>query len=242
MGTSHFGGYIRLIYLKKSLKDIIKKNNNRLRILDVGCGDGSYDFYITRKYKTVDIDAIDINNELIRKNTKISRELNLPVSFIKKDITLFHPRHRYDIALSMDSLEHIKKIDLAITNMYNSLRSGGIIIIHLPQKNWWEISFFNKSNFKDFICFEKKEHINARYALPEFSELLIKKGFKIIQSRKTFGYVSKFAWEINQLLLERKYYNTRLIILPLLKMTGIIDYYMPNKKGCGIFVVAKKSK
>ena len=241
IGTLHFGAFVRGVYLKKSLKGLNSKGNIQ-KIIDIGCGNGAYDFYIKGRYNDSVIDAIDIDNELISKNKAMSRRLGLAVNFIRQDITRFNAHKRYDLAISMDSLEHIKMVDIAVHKIYNCLKDNGKAIIHLPQKDWEEVSFFDKNSFRDFNSFEKKEHISAKYSLEEFVIMLKREGFTIIKAKKSFGYVGKLAWEINQLFQERKCYRTRLVILPFLKMIGLIDYYMPNLKGSGIFVIAERAR
>lgn len=236
VGTPHIGNFIRGYYLKKTLGKI----KNFRKILDVGCGSGNYDFYIKKKYSYPSIDSIDIDGESIKKNRTIAKNYGLKINFIEKDITRLASREKYDLAISIDSLEHIKLMDLAVKKIYLALKRGGHAIIHIPQKNWEEISFLDKRLFREHDLFTKKEHVSANYSLDEFAALLVGVGFKIIESKKSFGYFGKLSWEINQLLQQRRINRLRLLLLPFLKFLGIIDYYFPNRKGSGIFIIARK--
>lgn len=73
IGDVTIGRQMRFYYIKKILKDKIK---NKEKILDAGCGEGQYSFYIKRKYNQTTIKGIDYNKNSILSCNIIKEKKN----------------------------------------------------------------------------------------------------------------------------------------------------------------------
>ncbi|MDR2436655.1 MAG: methionine biosynthesis protein MetW, partial [Endomicrobium sp.] len=85
----------------KKIASIIKKN---VKVLDLGCGDGSLMYYL-KESKNVNVQGIELNNSLI-------------YSCIEKGLTVFHsdiegaigvyPQKNFDYIILYNSLQEVK--------------------------------------------------------------------------------------------------------------------------------------
>jgi SAM-dependent methyltransferase len=124
--------------------DLIGKTNFKLKsAFDIGCGTGKYLGYLQSKnFRVAGIDSSETAIEISKKFLGDSTDLVLADMY---DFKI--PKNKYDLILSVSTLHHGKKerINKLVKRIYDSLATGGIIFITLP-----DIKFNNKSNaFKD---------------------------------------------------------------------------------------------
>ena len=234
-GYPFIGGYLRSLYFKHLLKSV-----SFLTALDAGCGAGEYSFYLAKKFPRATIDAIDKNIDFNYTDYLLKKTRLKNINFIKKDILEVNDFDKYDLIFSIDVLEHIGLNQSALEKLYNTLKPGGRLIIHLPQKEWDRVRFFDPKYFTSFNKFIKEEHPGQVYDANELSELLIKIGFQIKRLQQTFGILGKLAWEIDQLFLEKKLYFLKILSLPFLKILCQLDTIVEHKHGSGVIILAAK--
>lgn len=239
-GFPFLGSYVRGLYFQNALKKYIDKRDDIKFILDAGCGAGEYSFFLAERFPNAKIEAWDLEMDSILNKT--ARQLNIKnILFIEKDLFNLEKDKKFNLIICMDVLEHIEENGKILDKFYHNLVSGGMLFLHIPQKNWHEINFISKHLFLSHNEFIEKEHTGAIYDQMELEDELIKRDFKIIQSKKTFGYLAKFAWEFDQFLQQKEKSRIKAICLPFLKILAKIELIFCNKKGCGIFIVAQKS-
>jgi SAM-dependent methyltransferase len=99
-----------------------------MRILSVGCGDGQ-ELEVLSSYGPVDI--IDIDGGAIE---------TVPRGLYSKayiaDICDFRPEGRYDLAVGLDVLEHIRDDSRALEGIRNCLADDGFFIFTVPAHQW----------------------------------------------------------------------------------------------------------
>ena len=101
-----------ILYLIKNFYNFDKKN--KLKVLDVGCGDKFLKVPFEKKgflYQGIDIDIIDFNNE------------QFPFT-----------NSSFDIVVSLAVIEHIKNVDNFLNEIARILKKGGYIFFSTP--NW----------------------------------------------------------------------------------------------------------
>ncbi|MFA0520075.1 class I SAM-dependent methyltransferase, partial [Vibrio sp. 10N.222.55.E8] len=77
-----------------------------MRILDIGCGWGSFMIYAAEKYG-VTCDGLTLSEEQAKLGSLLVDEKNVPVNFILKDYRLYEPYEKYDRIVSVGMLEHV---------------------------------------------------------------------------------------------------------------------------------------
>lgn len=92
----------------------------------------------------------------------------------------------YDLIYAFDVIEHLFDYNLALQNIYDSLKEGGYLALSTPNILGLRYRFgFLIGNYEPFKSYE---HI--RFFTPNLlKDILIKQGFKIIKI-KTFGRIS----------------------------------------------------
>lgn len=235
VGYTHIGGFIRFLHIKRFINRI-----KFYKVLDAGCGNGAFSFYIAKKCPDVRIDSFDIEQDNITACLNISNELRFKnVNYFCKDIREINFINQYDLVLLIDVLEHIPFGDskIVIKNLFKSLQPNGHILIHLPLKD--EKRIFNEKLFEKTLKDLKESHRENIWDKEQICCLLINEGFEIRITKNTFGFFGKFLWEIDKILYE-KIKPVYIILLPFVKMLCLIEAYLPYKNGSGILILAKK--
>jgi 2-polyprenyl-3-methyl-5-hydroxy-6-metoxy-1,4-benzoquinol methylase len=167
----------RKVYNKNPLRkdyyaDIYKiiKKNNLQNILDIGCANGAFSYYLNNQTK---ITGIDVDNVILRvaqkinikginrdfKNINIFNDSSKSKEFIKKNIkkfdlvTIFGTFHLFkDYKNTIKILKKLNPKMIIMTTMLNSL--GDVSIIHKlnGEKNWdMTYNFFSQKNLVNFF-------------------------------------------------------------------------------------------
>lgn len=107
-------------------------------IIDFGCGGGWYarflaQFGVKRTYIGID--------KKLKEKLKKQNINGLEIGFIEMDLLKFISRQKFDLALSLWTLEHIKDDALAIRIMADNLKKGGRLILGVPSSVSWIFQF-----------------------------------------------------------------------------------------------------
>lgn len=170
------------------IKEVCKKDliislipKGRLKVLDIGCGDGIYSNYLKNNgYLPVGMDI-----SYIRLKRALSRYSDIP--FVLADIiNLPFKKRTFDIALAIEVLEHIDKIDSAFRELK---RISAKIIFTVP----------NKEEIRIVVC----QHCGKRTSISghvhsfdkKFVERLARRNGLKLESFKEFG--GKFSYPMS---------------------------------------------
>jgi cyclopropane-fatty-acyl-phospholipid synthase len=102
------------------------------RILDLGCGWGSFSLYAAERFPASRITAVSgskyqiehINREAVRRGLdNVRAELS--------DINDFHPRERFDRVVSVEMFEHMKNYRELFGRIAGWLEPGGRLFVHI---------------------------------------------------------------------------------------------------------------
>lgn len=235
VGYTPIGGFIRFLHIKVFLKKI-----SFSRVLDAGCGNGPYSFYLAQKYPDITIDSCDIEQDNIQICQDILNASTLRnVRFFYKDIREFNAYNSYDLILCVDVLEHIPIHDRGamIKNLFESMNLGGHLLLHVPIRGNKRI--FNEKLYEKAAKELKKTHKNNMLDKGEVIQLLTSEGFIVKKVKNTFGLLGQFLWEIDKILYGhiKLFYK---IFLPFLKILCFIEARLLYPRGNGLLVVATK--
>ena len=167
--------YNELVYQPQEdthlLLDSIIKNikNQKLNILEIGCGSGYVSINLLKEYNNLKITCTDINKNAIKLSKENAKENNIKIKFIESnlfenikqeyDIIIFNPPY-----LPQDKLSSKHSIDTAlyggkkgyeithqfIEQVYNNLKPNGKIFLLLCSlsKPKTSLELLNKFNYE----------------------------------------------------------------------------------------------
>lgn len=121
---------------RDTIKDILAiatkrlgKKNKDLVVLDVGCGLGIYSCELSKKVRQV------IGVEPDRNAFKLAlKRKNL--TFYNTLIEKFDTKQRFDLIVSLTTLEHMPDADASFKKIFKLLKEDGIIYVTAPNKLW----------------------------------------------------------------------------------------------------------
>lgn len=158
------------------------------KVLDIGCGSGTIDFYLANQGNRVF--GIDISRNAIKTCNKSSRVLKVNES-CKFDVMDFPdkiPQGRFDFIIFTEVIEHLENDDLAIKKISSLLKPKGILVISTPSKN---APLYRLNLTKEF---DKNVGHLRRYIIKELKDLCEKNGFDVIFVKKTEGIIRNFLF------------------------------------------------
>jgi len=134
-------------------KEIIPQIRDNSTILDIGCGDGSFFYYILEKYKNVKLYGVDISNwsiEFIKE--KFGDSVNLKIIKNLSDIDF---NINFDIITMIEIIEHINDPINFLIQSFRFLKPHGKILISTPNENFTydrcHLYSFEESDFIDIL-------------------------------------------------------------------------------------------
>jgi len=229
----HVGLWVRMRYFEKYFATKHERYlPKKARVLDAGCGRGRYGEKLAGISDSYSIIGYDISEQ---KEWEQLRRDNL--NFSIKDLHAFDEKEAFDAIVSVDSLEHIPGNKTIIQKFYNALKKGGILYLAMPSIQQ-EMFIFPKSWFQKIYEWEAIEHIGEQYTLDELKKVLQKAGFRVECSRYTFTFFGKLAWEIEFLLSEHSP-KIRILLMPLIKLFGLLDIYLSVGTGNNLILARK---
>lgn len=137
-----------------------KKFTEDKLVLDIagGCGYGT--FFLATEGNPKEVHSLDLSDESVRyaryryPHQKITRFIG--------DAEVYRKENFYDIIVSFETVEHLKKYEQFIENLYSSLKPNGTLIISTPITNKTTQNNINPYHVIewDFLDFQKllKKH------------------------------------------------------------------------------------
>lgn len=132
------------------------------RILDVGCGTGNYSIKLAKK--DFEVVGVDISTEMLKIAMEKSKNMCLPVKFIRCDARqLPFPENYFDAALSVATFEFVSEPLAVLGEMFRVIKKDGKIVIGFINKDseWGKLylsqDFQQKTVFRYANLFTKQE-------------------------------------------------------------------------------------
>lgn len=114
------------------------------KVLEIGCSIGGVASLLSER--GFEVYASDISKYAIAKAKKLSPGINFSVFDVQKKIPL---KGKFDLIIAFEVVEHLEKPDLAIKNMFSSLKEGGFLVFSSPYPYHW--------------IYRDPTHINVKY-------------------------------------------------------------------------------
>lgn len=237
---------LRSWHIRKEIRKARKILPEAPEILDAGSGFGQYDYTMALLFPKANITAVDVKQEQIDDCNSFFEKIGKSdrVKFRYADLTSFVKEDTYDLALSVDVMEHIEEDVLVFKNLAKSLREGGILLISTPSDQGG--SDVHDEDDESFI----EEHVRDGYAISDIEDKLRKAGFSSIESRYSYGVPGKISWRLSMkwpilmanaskilFILLPVYY---IVAYPISFILNFLDVNMRHKTGTGLIVKAVK--
>ncbi len=127
----HMFNPIRINYILNKIKthfDLNKKKRfplTGLKILDIGCGGGLMCEPMSRLGAYVT--GIDASEKNIKVASIHAKKSNLKINYINKSPENLNEKHKYDVILNLEVVEHVDNLNLYLKSCSNLLKDDGII-------------------------------------------------------------------------------------------------------------------
>lgn len=100
--------------------------------LEIGCGTGFVLAAIRKRHPQ----AALFGAEFFAEGLAFARQRVPSAHFVQLDATLMHETACYDVIGAFDVIEHIQEDEKVLSNVFRALKSGGSILITVPQHRW----------------------------------------------------------------------------------------------------------
>ncbi|OGX06031.1 MAG: hypothetical protein A3G87_08405 [Omnitrophica bacterium RIFCSPLOWO2_12_FULL_50_11] len=142
----------------------LKKNFPAARsLLEVGCGTGQV---LDNIHATMRVQRL-VGTEIHVKGLAFCRQRLPDAEFMQMDARAIPFADEFDVVCAFDVIEHVEEDDKVLAQMYQACRSGGGILITVPQHQWlW--------SYKDDFAHHKR-----RYCRKKLLEKVSAAGFRV---------------------------------------------------------------
>ena len=236
---------LRTWHIKKELRRLKKIIPDDASVLDAGAGFGQYTYFMSKLGRNWQIKAVDVKAEQVDDCNhffaKIARSDR--VRFEVADLTDFCEPHKYDLAISIDVMEHIVDDMAVFRNICASLKPGGVLLVSTPSDKGGSDADNHKESFID-------EHVRDGYNIDEIRNKMTEAGFSKVDVQYTYGRPGRISWMMSMkypmMMLEVSkiffillpfYY---LVTFPFCLALNLLDVSMRHKSGTGLKVLGSR--
>jgi len=223
------GQMIRALHLRRAIQACDPRN---IHILDAGCGTGRDAIYFAAKYPNSRIVAVDVDERAIHEAVETRHAVSLHnVSFQKMDLLEMEYADQFDVIYSIEVLEHIADYKKCIENFRRALKAGGKLLVHVPCPD-------QRRHFKRFEKKSYPDHVHSGFKAHHLVKLLESAGFRVLDVTYTSGWFGSLAWEIFEMLRERKFLKRAMF--PVVLALAFMDTRVANERGNNVLITAQR--
>lgn len=99
-------------------------------VLDIACGSGYGSYLLAKEGNASHVTACDINESALRYGNHRYAHANVVRSY--EDATKYRKDSHFDVAVSFETIEHLKEYDKFLDNIYHSLKPQGAFLVSTP--------------------------------------------------------------------------------------------------------------
>lgn len=148
------------------------------RVLEIGCANGNFGKELKRK--GCKVYGVEVSSDMARQ---AKRHLDSVVVGNIEDMPLRWERNYFDVILLMDVLEHLFDPTATLMKVKKHLKSGGVIIVTLPNVANWKIRWdllFGRFEYDSSDLLEKG-HIRF-FTFSTAQKMFLDAGYRVEQS------------------------------------------------------------
>jgi len=237
---------LRTWHIKRELRSIKRSMPPDMAILDAGAGFGQYSYFLAKKFPHSMVTAVDVKKEQVDDCNAFFNKTGMAsrVRAVEADLLDLDFQNEFDLVLSIDVLEHIEDDIRVLTNICQSLKPGGILLISTPSDQGG--SDVHNEGDASFIG----EHVRDGYAIDDMESKLQAAGFSDIKAKYSYGIPGHISWKWSMKYPIRMIHASKIfyLILPLYYMLtfpfclvlNFLDVHNFHKSGTGLIVKATK--
>ncbi len=144
------------------------------RILDIGCGDGTYDYRIARKDSLVT--GLEINHQQLLKARRYHAKKNLDL--LRANAAAMPVKNgSFDVVVSFCVFEHLQNDDQVLAEVNRALRSGGRLLLTLDSLSRPDVSESWRDNHR------VRHEVRQFYTVATIESKLQGQGFRLVRFR-----------------------------------------------------------
>lgn len=233
-------------HIRKELWRIaIAQGRRNLHVLDAGSGMGQYEHFMSSRFPSWNICALDRDEvEVGECNRYFVERKKYRVYFKKADLNEFRQANCFDLVLSVNVLEYMPDDHKILRNFYESLRSEGNLLLAVQSDKALHV----QPNFTNKLL--GNQEALHRYNALGLKKLLKEMGFVKIKAHYAYGYSGRLSTRLGvripKYLLKQSrdwiwvlplYY---LLIYPLILLLNFLDVLFAHWQGSELIVRAVK--
>jgi SAM-dependent methyltransferase len=243
--------FLRAWYVKRELKQWAAMQRNGASVLDAGAGFGQYVYFMSTLNPNWNILAVDVKDEQVADCNAFFKTIGKhAVRFQTADLTRFREPNTFDLALSVDVMEHILDDVQVFKNLYDSLKPGGLLIISTPSDKGGSDTHHDHNDHDSEAHGFIDEHVRDGYNIIDIQEKLKAAGFSKVDAKYSYGTAGSLAWRLSmkypiQLLGISQLFFIVLpfyyvVAYPIAFVLNYIDTISTHDSGTGLIVKAWK--
>ncbi|WP_412061405.1 class I SAM-dependent methyltransferase [Rubrivirga sp. IMCC45206] len=186
--------FLRSWYVRRALRRHVEACGDRpVRVLDAGTGFGQYAYWLVRSFPNVTVTALDIKDEYLARARAFMAQTPYAsrVAFEAADLTQpLAYSDAFDLALSVDVMEHIEDDRAVFRHVLAALKPGGVFIVNTPSDQGG--SGVTEEGEESFIG----EHVRDGYPLDELVEKLETAGMEVTETAYAYGRAGSAGWRL----------------------------------------------
>lgn len=122
-------------YILMLISDRIKKPIKELKVLDVGSGSGEYSFEFAKKVKFVV--GVEPYATVFKQSNVLKKKNGIRnVKFYNNLIEDFNTNTKFDLAISLSTIEHMANAEQSFARVFKLLNKGGYLYLTGPNRLW----------------------------------------------------------------------------------------------------------
>jgi SAM-dependent methyltransferase len=241
-GTPHLGTFANGVYLRRILR-----SRTFSSVLDAGCGDGTFAFYVAALNPRTSVLGVDIGEQGLHDADttlgvceRVSRAIQLRNLTLRQlDLRQLNMPESFDLIYTFDVLEHIKENKAVLQNLYQALVPGGFLLLRIPNRVQKRI--LNAKFTEEHAKWGAIEHVGQHYEMKTLLQDLREIGYTIVDATYTDGLYGRLSFELSEAL---NYYEIsqaiQFALTPLLKILRWLDTRCSLTEGDGLLVLCRK--
>lgn len=100
------------------------------KVLDIGCGVGTFTELVKRTYPSCEVWGVDISDQAISDNRRLGNGVEYYQGYVGRLDNI--PEAYFNVVFSGEVLEHLEDPSLLVRDAYNKLDEGGVFILTTP--------------------------------------------------------------------------------------------------------------